>query len=94
MSDLPLQRLSVPNKQHLDLYAGVLVPALFNYLHVTAVIRPTVRRGTTGTALSFNFTYYVQYLFSFLDRDTLRLDMCNASYDHNHAWPIQPVREL
>ena len=29
MSNSAIQRLSVPNKQHLDLYTGVLVPVLF-----------------------------------------------------------------
>lgn len=59
MSDLPLQRLSVPNKLHLDLYAGVLVPALSEYSHVMAVVRPSVWRGTADAALSFDSVDYV-----------------------------------
>lgn len=48
MSDLPLQRLSVPNKLPLDLYTGVLVPALFKCLHVMTVVCFFVRQGTAG----------------------------------------------
>lgn len=70
MSDSPLRRLSVPNTLHLDLYTGVLVPALFKCSHVIAVVCPSVRRGTAGAALPFDSLYYVTYLLFFSDRDT------------------------
>lgn len=46
MSDSPLQRLSVPNKLHLGLYAGVSVPApfqMFTCYECRLVFRPARR---------------------------------------------------
>lgn len=60
MSDPPSQRLSVPNQLHMDLYAGVLVPALFNCLHVMTVACSFVRHGPAIAALLFESMYHVK----------------------------------
>ena len=78
MSDSPLRRLSVPNKLHLNHYAGVLVPALFKCLHVTSVVCSFVRYGRS--IVRFHVSCMYNSFFS-SDRDTLGLDMCNAIYD-------------
>ena len=44
----------MPNTLHLDLYAGVLVLAIFEYFDVMAVVRRPVWRGTADAALSFD----------------------------------------
>lgn len=48
MSDLPLQRLSVPNKLQLDLYTGVLVPVSFQVFTFTCLRLSSVL--SSGTA--------------------------------------------
>ena len=58
MPELPLQRLSAPNKLQLDLYAGVLSP-VFKRLLVMTVVRRSVWRGMADTAL-FDSIYYVK----------------------------------
>ena len=42
------------------LYAGVLVPALFNCLHVMTVACSFVRHGPAIAALLFEFMYHVK----------------------------------
>ena len=57
MSNLPLQRLSVPNKLHLDLPTGVLVPVLFKclLLHVydCRLFFPPARHGGCSAVVGF-----------------------------------------
>ena len=57
-----IHRSSVPNTLHLDLYAGVLVLAIFEYFDVMAVVRRAVWRGTADAALLFDSIYHVKQL--------------------------------
>ena len=73
MSDSPLQRMSVPNKLHLNLHAGVLVPAPFKCLHVMTVVGSFVRHGTANATLLSRF-YVLCKIASFSPvKDTLRV---------------------
>ena len=57
MSDSPLQRLSVPNMLHLDLYTGVLLPVLFKCLHVydCRLFFPPARHGGCSAVVRFSY---------------------------------------
>lgn len=83
MSDLPLQKLSVPNKLRLDLYTGVLVPALFKRLHFMIVVCSFVRQGTAGCNAFVRFDVPCNIASS---SQIGILDTCNATYD-----PIAPI---
>lgn len=78
ISDSPLQRLSVSNKLHLDLYAGVLVPALLKCLPVVTGCRLFSRPARHGGCSAVARFCVLCRIFS--SSEIGILEMCNASY--------------
>ena len=68
----------MPNKLHLDLYAGVFGLVSFQMSTCSAVVCPA-RYGRRSALVRFYLLCKIGFFFS--DSDTLRLDMCNAGYD-------------